>query len=398
MNAANKSYTIQELRDRNLIIFEAVSGSNAYGTNTPESDTDIRGVFVQPLQDILQYGFVEQVSDEKNDITFYELGRFTDLLIGNNPNILELIAMPEDCIIYKDPYFEMFKIENFLTKRVRWTFAGYAEEQIKKARGYNKKINWEENQMVRKTVLDFCYVLDYSQGLKNGGLIPFNDWLPKGYEIHSNITGQNTHENLNVTQKDFGLSSVDHAKDMYALYYLGNVEGEFGIVSNEEVANDVQLISIPKGISTRQYLFFNKDAYSTHCRRFKEYQEWLTHRNENRFKMNKDHGKNYDSKNMMHTYRLLSMALEMAQGELRVRRTPEEIVKLMKIRRGEYEYEDLLKEAEAMAGSLDQAFKESKILDKVDTQEAYEILLTFRQHYYFDLQSKMKYNAIINKF
>ena len=97
------TYTIKDLKDKGLIIFEAIMGSQAYGTNTPESDTDIRGVFVQPLEDALKYGYVEQVSDETNDITFYELGRFIDLLIGNNPNILELLAAPKDCVKFVHP-------------------------------------------------------------------------------------------------------------------------------------------------------------------------------------------------------------------------------------------------------------------------------------------------------
>ena len=144
------TYTIQQLRDKNLIIFETVAGSHAYGTATPESDLDIRGVFVQPLEDALKYGFVEQVSDEKNDITFYELGRFMQLMSANNPNILELLAMPEDCVLHCDPMFRdlMDMRESFLTKRVKYTFAGYAIEQIRKARGYNKKMNWEEKEML----------------------------------------------------------------------------------------------------------------------------------------------------------------------------------------------------------------------------------------------------------
>lgn len=59
------TYTIKEIRDKKLIIFETVAGSHAYGTATPESDKDIRGVFVQPLEDVLKYGFTDQVSDEK---------------------------------------------------------------------------------------------------------------------------------------------------------------------------------------------------------------------------------------------------------------------------------------------------------------------------------------------
>ena len=192
------TYTIQELRDKNLIIMECRSGSHAYGTSTPESDVDIRGVFVQPLEDILKGGFVEQVSDEKNDVTFYELGRFVELLIGNNPNISELISIPEDCIIFKHPQFK--KLEDLkpqiLTKKVRWTFAGYAIDQIKKARGLNKKMNWEEDEMVRKTVLDFCYVL------VGGKKILFENWLKKYNKINNTL----------LTQENFGLSNLEKAE------------------------------------------------------------------------------------------------------------------------------------------------------------------------------------------
>lgn len=351
------NYTVENIKP--YVIFSTVAGSHAYGTSTPESDRDIRGVFVQPLEDALKYGFVEQVSDEKNDITFYELGRFMQLMSANNPNILELLAMPEDCILHCDLMFKSLmdmRVE-FLTKRVKYTFAGYAIEQIRKARGYNKKMNWEEKEMTRKTVLDFCYVL------VGNGSVPFKKWAKN-----------------RGTQADYGLANIDHAHDVYALHYLG--EGKYGIVSNEETANDVQLTSIPKGITPVGYLAFNKDGYSSHCSKYKEYQTWLKERNVNRFKMNKAHGKNYDSKNMSHTYRLLSMAHELAKGELRVRRTEEERAKLMKIRHGEYEYEDLLREAEAMIAGLDAAFEASTLPEKVNTEYVNTILLEMRKHYY----------------
>ena len=199
------AYTIKELRKKKMIIFEAIAGSHSYGTSTPESDRDIRGVFVQPLEDVLKYGYVEQVADKTNDVVFYELGRFVNLLIVNNPNILEMLSMPEDCILYKDAQFEKYfekNKEKFLTKRVRWTFAGYAIDQIKKARGYNKKMNWEEKEMTRKTVLDFCYVL------VEGGSKSFKEWL-KPYMRSNNWN------NIKTAQKYFGLANIDHAHDLY---------------------------------------------------------------------------------------------------------------------------------------------------------------------------------------
>jgi predicted nucleotidyltransferase len=362
------NYTVDSIKP--YIIFSAISGSNAYGTNTPESDRDIRGVFVQPLNDVLKYGFVDQVSDEKNDVTFYEIGRFMHLVAGNNPNILELLAVPDDCIIYRHPLFailEYYKYD-FLSKKVRWTFAGYAIDQIEKARGYNKKMNWEESQMTRKTVLDFCYVL------KDAGSMPVKQW------IETEVIKKPWLKTREFSQKNFGLSAIDHGHDLYTMFFTQ--DPIWGIVSDEEKANQVQLFSIPKGLDEVGYLYFNKDGYSSHCKKYQEYQIWLKERNPNRFKMNKAHGKQYDSKNMMHTYRLLLMAHELAKGELRVRRTPEEIEKLMKIRKGEYEYEDLLREAEAMKDGLEEAFAKSSLPEKPNVEQVQEILLGIRLDYY----------------
>jgi uncharacterized protein len=365
------NYTLKDIRNKGLIIFEAKMGSHAYGTNIPTSDVDLRGIFIQPLEDILQYGYVDQVADKTNDIVFYELKRFFNLLDKNNPNILELLAAPEDCVIYKDPLYDIIQSHTkaFITKKCRWTFAGYAIEQIKKARGYNKKINWEESEMTRKTVLDFCYVLE------DGKTIPFKEWT------ETSMPG--------TSFRHFALAGIDHAHDLYAIYKRSKEEIELhqfgGLVSDEEKANDVQLTSIPKFWDNGQrrlaiaYLTFNKDAYSTHCKRYKEYQTWLKERNEDRFKMNKEHGKNYDSKNLMHTFRLLKMALEIANGELNVRRPEDEIKTLMKIRHGEYEYDDLIQEAEGMIESLDEAFDNSSLPEKVQKGLAGKIELQIRK-------------------
>jgi len=364
----NFKYSVQDLHDKDLIIFEAKMGSHAYGTNIPTSDVDLRGIFVQPLEDILQYGYADQVSDKLNDIVYYELGRFFELLEKNNPNILELLEAPEDCIQIQHPVYDQIhrNAKSFITKKCRFTFAGYAIEQIKKARGYNKKMNWEEASMTRKGVLDFCYIL------KGGGSVPFKEW------VISAVPG--------ATFRNFALVNIDHAHDLYAVYKRTGVDmvdhPQGGIVSDEEKANEVQLTSIPKGRSVFVYLTFNKDAYSTHCKRYNEYQTWLKERNEDRFKMNKDHGKNYDSKNMMHTFRLLNMSLEIAKGDLNVRRPPEEIKKLMKIRYGEYEFDDLIVEAEAMIESLDKAFDDSDLPDNVDGKRIAGIELSIRKFMY----------------
>lgn len=369
-----RKYTIDILKKENLIIFEAIMGSKAYGTSLPTSDTDIRGVFIQPEEDILGFGYVDQVNDKLNDIVYYEIKRFLQLVQSNNPNILELLNAPEECILHKDPIFDLVieQKRQFVTKQCKNSFAGYAIGQIKKARGYNKKMNWEENEMVRKGVLDFCYVLE------DAATVPFKKWMPVKRQHWNQDIGNYDHLNENVVQEEYGLAKVDHAHDVYAIYYLGHLPGQFGIVSERD-ANDVQLTSIPKGLKPEGFLTFNKDAYSTHCKRYAEYKVWLENRNEDRFKMNKDHGKQYDSKNMMHTYRLLNMAREIANGDIIVRRPDDEIETLMSIRRGEYDYEKLLAGAEALIHGLDAMFEHSDLPDKVDSEFVDNLLITIRK-------------------
>ncbi len=72
--------TIQDLRDKGLMLFETISGSRAYGTHKPTSDTDYRGVYYLPIDNLLGYEYVEQVSDATNDAVYYEIGRFLQLL------------------------------------------------------------------------------------------------------------------------------------------------------------------------------------------------------------------------------------------------------------------------------------------------------------------------------
>ena len=133
--------TIEDLHTQNLLLLEAVSGSRAYGLATPESDTDIKGVFYLPKSMFYGMEYIPQISNETNDIVYYELGRFIELLLQSNPNTLELLASPPDCVRYRSPLMDAFKTEWFVSKACRQSFAGYAYGQIKKARGLNKKIS-----------------------------------------------------------------------------------------------------------------------------------------------------------------------------------------------------------------------------------------------------------------
>ena len=93
--------SLDELRDANArsILFECIAGSRAYGTTTPASDEDIRGIFALPANAYLDLERPpDQVGDERGNTVFYSLRRVFELLTLANPNILELLFMPEDCV------------------------------------------------------------------------------------------------------------------------------------------------------------------------------------------------------------------------------------------------------------------------------------------------------------
>jgi predicted nucleotidyltransferase len=348
--------TIEELQNRGLIVYECISGSRAYGLDTPESDTDIKGVFILPQDEIYGLNYTAQVSNETNDIVYYELGRFIELLAVNNPNIMELLATPESSIIYKHPIMYKIKADAFLSKLCRNTFGKYAMSQIKKAKGLKKKI-LNPIDKERKSVLDFCYV-NY-----NNGSIPLLKFLT-----------------INTwTQEHCGLVNITHMKDLFGLYY--NEEKQYSGIVKKADANQVALSSIDNGQHQEALLSFNKDGYSFYCKEYKEYWDWVGKRNDIRYENTLEHGKNYDAKNMLHTFRLLEMCKEIGrEGVVNVFRQDRE--QLLKIKSGYYQYGELLRLAEEKQVEIDKIYANSSLQNAPDYSKVNLLLAEMRREYY----------------
>lgn len=354
--------TIKDLKDHNLLLFECISGSKAYGLDTPASDTDIKGVFYSPKNQFFGLEYIAQVNNETNDEVYYELGRFVELLLKNNPSMLELLASPENCILYKHPLMDHLRIDMFLSKLCKDTFAGYAFTQIKKARGYKKKVvNPVESE--RRNILDFCFVLQGNESVKLTG------WLTDN----------------NMDQSYCGLMALDHTKGVYALYYdTAQKLGYKGIMSSD-IANEVSLSSIPKSEEPCCYMYFNVEHYSRYCKEYHEYWEWVEKRNDQRYANNKAHGKDYDAKNMMHTIRLLQVAVEILEtGTLNVKRQNRE--QLLAIKAGQYAYDDLLELADDLLQQASLAWETSALPLLPDKEAIEKILIRMREALY--LQNK----------
>lgn len=350
---------LNEVKSSDYLLLNCISGSRAYGLHTPQSDTDMKGVFLLPKKIYYGLDYTEQVNNETNDEVYYELKRFVDLLVKNNPNILELLNTPADCIVFRHPVMDLLKPELFVSKLCKHTFAGYAQSQIKKAKGLNKKIvNPVEKE--RKSVLDFCFVIE------GQGSINLASWLQKKGWL----------------QEHCGLVNISHMREVYALFHNSQLTQGYlkGICSGTD-AHDVSLSSVEKGILPAATLSFNKDGYSTYCKDYKDYWDWVEKRNDIRYENTVEHGKNYDAKNMMHTFRLLNMAEEIAkEGKLNVRRTDREF--LLKIRAGEFSYEELVELANEKIYQIDELYEKSDLPEQPDLIKAEEILVKMREILY----------------
>ena len=348
--------TIEWIKNNGLLIFEAITGSKSYGLDTATSDTDIKGVFVLPKDLFYGLEYTAQVNNETNDIVYYELKRFMELLSKNNPNILELLSTPENYVLYKHSVMKMLKPEMFVSKLYELSFANYAFTQIKKAYGLEKKIV-QPVEEERKSVLNFCFVYEDKEAL---GLKQFLD--DKGLD-----------------ESKMALASISHLRDCYNLYY-SEVNQYSGVVRKDN-ANDVCLSSIPKGEIPIAMLYFNKDGYSVYCKRYKEYWDWVAKRNNNRYEGTMAHGKKYDSKNMMHVFRLLLVAEEIAtDGKVNVHRKDRDF--LLSIKEGKFEYDDLVQRAEALKGELPLLYQNSGLMDEPDIKMIDELLIKMREVYY----------------
>jgi hypothetical protein len=352
--------TIDFLRENKLIILECISGSKAYGLDTPNSDTDIKGVFLLPKSNFYGLEYVPQVSNESNDIVFYELRRFMELLAQNNPNILELLNTPASSVIYKHPFLNEIKSERILSKLCSNTFGKFALSQIKKAKGLKKKIVNPIGKE-RKSVLSFCYVN------QEQGAIPLEKYL----------------EIQNWKQENCGLVNIQHMRDIYGLFH--NESSVYnGIVKSIE-SNDVTLSSIPKEEKQEALMYFNRDGYSIYCREYHEYWDWVEKRNEDRYENTQSHGKNYDAKNMMHVFRLLEMAIEIGdEKKVNVKRPNREF--LLEIKSGKFEYNDLLLLADEKQKEMELVFKKSDLPLQPDLNYVNELLFILRDRFYQEKQ------------
>lgn len=163
---------LQELQDRKLIhppkwlitntIYLTIMGSQAYGVTTESSDHDLYGVVIPPKDDvfphlrgeILDFGRQKQRFSQyqehhiidpdaaggkgrEYDITVSSIVKYCHLLMENNPNVIDSIFTPNNCVVHITSIGQILRDNRhkFLHKGAFFKFKGYAYSQQTKMTG-----------------------------------------------------------------------------------------------------------------------------------------------------------------------------------------------------------------------------------------------------------------------
>ena len=177
---------LQELEKKNLIHpppwlsmntqYLCIMGSTAYGVSSDTSDYDVYGwtipekhtLFPHLAGEILDFGTQNKrfkqyqqhhiIDDSamggkgrEYDFTIFSIVRYFHLCMECNPNIIDSMFVPQNCILHSTNIANMVRDKRhiFLSKAVWPRFKGYAYSQLHKASGKNPQ-NGSKRDALRK--------------------------------------------------------------------------------------------------------------------------------------------------------------------------------------------------------------------------------------------------------
>ena len=355
MNNIPDLHTLQT-QHADAILATYLVGSRAYGTDTPESDEDYRGIFVLPMRAYLSVDEpVMQVSDKRNNTTYYTLKRFLELAATANPNIIEMLFIPDDCIVFESPLMKRLleSRDMFITKQAYSSHVNYAMSQIKRAKGQNKWVNNPQPEACPMEE-DFCWLVPIKMPESTFPLRP----------IPIKKTG--------IKLTECHCAAVEQLSNAYRLYHYGpSARGVFrgGLIVCESIPKDDE---VTKCVGM---LIYNRAEHERAVRDHAHYWQWRQHRNEARWQSQERGERDFDAKNMMHTFRLLLSGENILRnGEPLVRFEGTQRKLLLDIRNGKFAYDDLIRMADERFAEFSASLTTSTLPDSVETRQIDNLL------------------------
>ena len=150
------------------IIVKTIFGSHLYGTSTPESDKDFKGIFMPSKEQIFlghipkSYNKNTKKGNEKNtsddvDTEIYSLHYFIKLACEGQTVALDMLHAPDNMIIESSHIWRAIvkNKEKFYTKNLK-AFIGYARRQASKYGIKGSRLN------AAKKIMDILIDYKYS--------------------------------------------------------------------------------------------------------------------------------------------------------------------------------------------------------------------------------------------
>jgi hypothetical protein len=305
------------------IICEFLAGSHLYGTSTPESDVDLRGVFI-PTKEYF-YGFLSTTrnyQDKQNDIEYKEIREFMKLAISQNPTVIEYLFVPPEKLQINTPEWQTV-VENrnlFLSRQCRRSFMGYAIAQIKRIKTHRA---WLLNPPKKKPERKDFGLPEERKMISGDQMGAFNSLLADYLEQ---------------------ISKYNHLKDeLLELEETHNYKALLSNIRNVEPEH-LRLLKPIHDVSENFIEVYTRErGYKSALQHWKQYQHWVKTRNPARAALEAKFG--YDTKHGMHLYRLTEECFELLEtGHITLPRPNAK--ELLKIRDGKYSYDELMERFE----------------------------------------------------
>jgi predicted nucleotidyltransferase len=170
--------TVEKLSKKGLIappsdvqsntMYETIVGSVAYGVADELSDYDVNGFFIPAADRLFPHlrgqllGFDKDPKAPKAfqehhiidggreyDLNIYSITVYFRLCLDNNPNMMDTLYTPRECVLHSTPISEMVRERRdiFFHKKCWAKYKGYAYSQFHKMRGRNPEPGSKRHQL-----------------------------------------------------------------------------------------------------------------------------------------------------------------------------------------------------------------------------------------------------------
>lgn len=118
------------------LLFATISGAHLYGFPSPDSDFDLRGVHLLPLEDVVGLDLGQETIEKEGiydgleiDLVTHDAAKFFQLMLRRNGYVLEQIFSP--LVVYAGPEYEELKTiaAGCVTKHHAHHYLGFASTQ-----------------------------------------------------------------------------------------------------------------------------------------------------------------------------------------------------------------------------------------------------------------------------